>query len=116
RLAESNTLPSFLYHPTDHEASQLQGSGSGWIPGKFARRRAGETPGRVAHSAKSWLGHHGVDRNSPFLPWASEEISPSEKISPIRASALLLNYLRGAWDARFPDSPFDAQAISVTVP
>ncbi len=116
RLADSNTLPSFLYLPTDHEAAQLQASGAGWLPGRLARRRAGETPGRVAHSAKSWLGHHGVDRNTPFLPWASEEIAADKKISPIRASALLLNYLRGAWDARFPGIRFDDQAVTVTVP
>jgi molecular chaperone DnaK (HSP70) len=117
RLAESTTLPSFLYLPTDAEAAQLQGAvGKGWLCGRFARKRAGETPGRVAHSAKSWLGHHAVDRGAAFLPWGSEEIPQDRKISPIRASALLLNYLRGAWDTRFPDSPFDSQEITLTVP
>jgi molecular chaperone DnaK (HSP70) len=117
RLAESTTLPSFLYLPTDAESAQLQSAiGKGWLCGRFARKRAGETPGRVAHSAKSWLGHHAVDRTAAFLPWASEEIPHDQKISPIRASALLLNYLRGAWDTRFPDSPFDSQEITITVP
>lgn len=120
RLAESTTLPSFLYLPTDAESAQLsatrQSSDAAWLCGRFARKRAGETPGRVAHSAKSWLGHHAVDRTAAFLPWASEEIPHDRKISPIRASALLLNYLRGAWDTRFPDSPFDSQEITITVP
>ncbi|MES2924438.1 MAG: Hsp70 family protein [Verrucomicrobiota bacterium] len=117
RLAESTTLPSFLYLPTDAEATQLQGAiGKGWLCGRFARKRAGETPGRVAHSAKSWLGHHAVDRTAAFLPWASEEIPHDQRISPIRASALLLNYLRGAWVTRFPEHPFDAQEITITVP
>ena len=117
RVAESATLPSFLYLPTEAESAQLQGAiGTGWLCGRFARNRAAETPGRVAHSAKSWLGHHAVDRTAAFLPWASEEIPQNQKISPIRASALLLNYLRGAWDTRFPDSPFDAQEITITVP
>ncbi len=117
RLAESATLPSFLYLPTAAESAQLQGAiGKGWLCGRFARKRAGETPGRVAHSSKSWLGHHAVDRTAAFLPWASEEIPQDRKISPIRASALLLNYLRGAWDTRFPDSPFDFQEITITVP
>ena len=120
RLAESTTLPSFLYLPTDAEAAQLsatrQSSDAAWLCGRFARRRAGETPGRVAHSAKSWLGHHAVDRTAAFLPWGSEEIPHDRKISPIRASALLLNYLRGAWDSRFPESPFDSQEITITVP
>ncbi len=109
RLAESTTLPSFLYFPNEAETK-------GWICGRFARTRAGEVPGRVAHSAKSWLGHHAVDRAAAFLPWGSQEISQAEKISPIRASALLLNYLRGAWDTRFPQHPFDTQEITITVP
>ncbi len=120
RLVEINTLPSFLYLPTDAEATQLHGASESvnaeWVCGRIARKRAAETPGRVAHSAKSWLGHHAVDRRTAFLPWGSDEIPAERKISPIRASALLLNYLRGAWDTRFPDDPFDAQEITVTVP
>jgi molecular chaperone DnaK (HSP70) len=119
RQVDSNTLPSFLYLPTGQEAAQLHGAQGNeraeWIPGRFARRRAGETPGRVAHSAKSWLGHHAVDRQARFLPWASEEIPAERKISPIRASALLLNYLRGVWDQRFAER-FDEQDITLTVP
>lgn len=119
RLADSNTLPSFLYLLNEQEAAQLHGAQSSpnaaWIPGRFARKRAGETPGRVAHSAKSWLGHHAVDRGARFLPWASEEVSPDRKISPIHASALLLNYLRGAWDQKFAEK-FDEQDITITVP
>ncbi len=117
RLTEATTLPSFLYLPTTEEAAQLEAaSGTGWLSGRFARKRAGETPGRVAHSAKSWLGHHAVDRSAAFLPWGSEEIPAAAKISPIHASALLLNYLRGAWDTQFPESPFDSQVITITVP
>ncbi len=120
QLTDSTTLPSFLFLPTDAEAGQLQGAGKSdraeWVCGRIARKRAGETPGRVAHSAKSWLCHHAVDRSSAFLPWGSDEIPSERKISPIRASALLLNYLRGAWDNRFPDAGFDAQEITITVP
>jgi molecular chaperone DnaK (HSP70) len=117
-LAESTTLPSFLVLPTAEEAARLHGTAqdAGWICGRYARKRAAEVPGRVAHSAKSWLGYHAVDREAAFLPWGSEEIPAEQKLSPIRASGLLLNYLRGAWDARFPAVPFDAQAIVVTVP
>jgi len=121
RLGDAGTLPSFLYLPTDQESAVLHGggeTGGEWIPGRFPRKRAGETPGRVAHSAKSWLCHHAVDREARFLPWGSEEIPHDRKISPIRASALLLNYLRGAWDAKFgaAGAPFDLQEITVTVP
>ncbi len=122
-LAESSTLPSFLYLPEEAVAAQLQGDADTkgeWIIGRLGRAKAGETPGRVVHSAKSWLCHHAADREAPFLPWGSEEIAPTRKISPVRASGLLLNYLRGAWDARFAasgaDFRFDAQEIIVTVP
>src|SRR5262249_43906142 len=78
--------------------------------------RAAEMPGRVARSAKSWLCHHTVDRAAPILPWGSEDIGPDQKISPVRASALILNYLRAAWNNRFADCAFDDQEITITVP
>ena len=120
-LSESLTLPSFLYLPSESEAAQMLGRESGgreWISGRFARKRASESPGRVAHSAKSWLCHHAVDRSAPFLPWRSDEIPIEKRISPIQASALLLEYLRGAWDARFArdEAPFFHQEITLTVP
>ena len=90
----------------------------GWIVGRLARRRAGETPGRVVQSAKSWLCHHAADRSAPFLPWGSEDLAPAQKISPVRAAALILSHLRGAWDSRFAGSgfAFDEQDITITVP
>jgi molecular chaperone DnaK (HSP70) len=118
-LAESSTLPSFLYLPREDEARQMLGkgvSGREWIAGRFARRQAGESPGRVAHSAKSWLCHHAIDRSAPFLPWRSGEIPVEKRISPIQASALLLEYLRAAWNTRFADADFDRQEVTVTVP
>ena len=120
-LSESLTLPSFLYLPSEGEAAQMLGrefSGHEWISGRFARKKASESPGRVAHSAKSWLCHHAVDRSAPFLPWRSDQIPIEKRISPIQASALLLEYLRGAWDARFSGegSPFFDQEITITVP
>jgi molecular chaperone DnaK (HSP70) len=120
-FSEAATLPSFLYLPQEHEAAQMLGQGARrpeWIPGRFARKQVVESPGRVVHSAKSWLCHHAVDRNAPFLPWRTDEIPVENRISPIRASALLLEYLRAAWDAKFPDAGlrFDAQEITITVP
>jgi hypothetical protein len=90
----------------------------GWIAGRLARRRAGETPGLVVRSAKSWLCHHSADRSAPILPWGSEDVAPAQKISPVRAASFILNYLRGAWDSRFAESgfAFDAQEITITVP
>ncbi|MGA8196430.1 MAG: Hsp70 family protein, partial [Acetobacteraceae bacterium] len=57
-LADAPTLPSFLYLPEAAFAAQRRGTvpgTRGWIVGRLARRRAGETPGRVVRSAKSWL-------------------------------------------------------------
>ncbi|HZC59224.1 MAG TPA: Hsp70 family protein, partial [Chthoniobacterales bacterium] len=121
RFSEAATLPSFLYLSSPEEASQISGHSSEsaeWIPGRFARARAADLPGRVVHSAKSWLCHHSVDRSAPFLPWRSDDIPVEKRISPIRASALLLSYLRAAWDAKFADRgvPFNDQEITVTVP
>jgi molecular chaperone DnaK (HSP70) len=120
-LVEAPTLPSFLYLPEDALAAELRGKvpgTEGWIAGRLAHRRAGETPGRVVRSAKSWLCHHSADRSAPILPWGSEDLAPAQKISPVRAAAFILNYLRGAWDDRFAQSgcAFDAQEITVTVP
>jgi molecular chaperone DnaK (HSP70) len=120
-LAESPTLPSFLYLPEDGRAAESPGrfpGTEGWIVGRLARRRAGETPGRVVRSAKSWLCHHSADRSAPILPWGSDDLEPAQKISPVRAAALILSHLRDAWDSRFAGSgfPFDAQDITITVP
>ncbi len=105
-------LPSFLFLPPAEPGS----AGPQWLPGRIARRQAADTPDRVAHSAKSWLGHHAVDREAAFLPWGSDELAPAEKISPIAASARLLGHLRAAWDEKFPGAPFNNQIITVTVP
>jgi len=120
-LAEEATLPSFLYLPEEAVAAHLQDRAAGtgaWVVGRLARRKAGETPGRVVHSAKSWLCHHTADRSAPFLPWASEDLSRDEKISPVHASALILNYLRATWNDRFAEAgfAFDDQAITIAVP
>src|ERR1700737_768414 len=100
-FVEASTLPSFLYLPPKEEIAEFSrksAENEEWIPGRFARKKAAESPGRVAHSAKSWLCHHAVDRTAPFLPWRSDEIPPEKRISPTRASALLLESLRAPAD------------------
>jgi molecular chaperone DnaK (HSP70) len=77
-LVEEPTLPSFLYLPEDAVAAHLRGREAGggqWIVGRFAHAKASETPGRVVHSAKSWLCHHTADRSTPFLPWGSTDLA-----------------------------------------
>jgi len=60
----------------------------------------------------------GGSRRAVFLPWRSDEIPVEKRISPLRASALLLEYLRAAWEAKFAGEGhrFDAQEITITVP
>jgi molecular chaperone DnaK (HSP70) len=120
-FSEASTLPSFLYLLSEDEVRQMPRENARreeWIPGRLARKRAAESPGRVVHSAKSWLCHHAVDRDAPFLPWRSDEIPVEKRISPIRASALLLEHLRAAWNAKFAAEglQFEKQKITITVP
>lgn len=122
-MVDLDTLPSFLYRPDAATADRLLGKenrAQEWVVGQLARKKIGETPGRVAHSAKSWLCHHSADRSTPFLPWASEEVQGEEALSPIDASSLILTHLRQAWDRRFAragaDFRFDRQIITITVP
>ena len=122
-VTESTTVPSFLYLPDEAIAAQIRGHGPGsgaWVVGRLAQRKASDTPGRVAQSAKSWLCHHAADRSAPFLPWGSDALAQQDKISPVDASALILAHLRAAWNARFAgqgsDFAFDAQDITITVP
>ncbi|HYZ40839.1 MAG TPA: Hsp70 family protein, partial [Stellaceae bacterium] len=87
---------------------------------RLARKKAVESPGRVVLSAKSWLCHHTSDHSARFLPWGSDDIARNSKISPVRASALILAHLKGAWNSRFADAgadyEFDRQEITVTLP
>src|SRR5215831_245736 len=122
-IAEYAALPSFLYLPDETVAVQTTGEPAGrkqWLVGRLARKKAGESSGRVVHSAKSWLCHHTSDRTARFLPWGSEDIDRSNKISPVGASALILTELKRGWNRRYadrgPDFDFDRQEITVTVP
>jgi len=120
RTAEADTLPSALLRPDADLAQRLGAAETSWVVGRLARRMAGEAPGRVVVSAKSWLAHHAADRAAAFLPWGGETLGPAERLSPVKASALILAHLRAAWDARFaplgPEHRFDAQDVTVTVP
>jgi molecular chaperone DnaK (HSP70) len=122
-ITGSTALPSFLYLPEEAAAAQIQdreADNEEWVVGLLARKKAAESPGRVVHSAKSWLCHHTSDRSARFLPWGSDDITRNSKISPVSASALILNHLKRAWNRRFADAgadfEFDRQEITVTVP
>lgn len=105
--ASHETLPSFLYLPP---------ASRDWEVGRFARARAAEVPGRVIHSAKSWLVHHAADRRAKFLPLGSGEIPPTEQLSPVEALSALLQKLATAWNEVHPHAPLPDQDLAITVP
>lgn len=113
-------LPSFLYLPAATEfasgALQLPGDNPspGVVVGQFARAHGSQVPTRLVSSAKSWLGHAGVDRQSPILPWQAP--ADVARISPLDASAHYLRHLRNAWDQQFKNDPLAAQEVVLTVP
>ena len=123
-MVTETTLPSFLYRPTAADILKNQDAddarAGNWVVGRLARKLTLVTPGRVVHSAKSWLAHHAVDPNSLVLPWKSTELTTGEKSSPLAAAAELLACLRRCWDNHFAGegdaSRFDQQCVVITVP
>jgi molecular chaperone DnaK (HSP70) len=128
-VVESALLPSCFYYPTEAELARggldpFPGDSAeeeaSFVVGDYAREQMNALPGRVIHSAKSWLAHAAVDRESPLLPFGSEEIPPRLRLSPVEASAAYLEYLRSVWDRAFArddaGSAFAKQRIVVTVP
>jgi len=113
-------LPSFLYLPNAQEFP----AGSLGVPwdkqrsdqliGEFARAHGSKVPARLVSSAKSWLCHSGVDRQSPILPWQAP--ADVKRVSPLEASSRYLSYMREAWNFTFPNDPMDQQEVVITVP
>ncbi len=126
--SERETLPSFIYLPRDKEGEDDSLRASIFpaetspevVCGEFARKRSLEQSERVVASAKSWLCHGGVSRSASILPWGATELEESEKISPIRASSLLLQHLVAAWNSQMaahePAYRIEHQKVVVTVP
>lgn len=117
--APAPLLPSVLYAPIAEEraAGGLDlpwTNDSGWVAGRFARWRGARVPGRFVASAKSWLCHRAVDRTAPILPWGGA--ADVAKISPVQASALLLQHIREAWEAAHPPQKIARQEVVITVP
>lgn len=113
-------LPSFLYLPNAQEfpsgslALPWDSARSDFVVGEFARAHGSKSPTRLVGSAKSWLSHAGVDRQSPILPWQAPP--DVKRVSPVDASRTYLEHLRAAWNHQFPDTPFKDQEIVLTVP
>ena len=118
-------LPSFRYHPAQGqispsdltmpwEPSLVEGDIQNVIVGEWARELGAKVEGRQVSSAKSWLSHQAVDRNSDILPWAA--VTDVDKVSPVVASASYLNHIRQAWNYRNPSNKLENQDVVVTVP
>ncbi len=115
----SEQLPSFIYMPVEgertHGAFSLPWRQDDTVAvGAYARARASQVPLRVVASAKSWLGHAGVERRDPILPWQAPD--DVEKVSPVQASARYLAHLRDSWDHAHPEEPLAEQELVITVP
>ncbi len=106
-------LPSALYSPTPAENPGINPIPE-WIVGQYARWRGARVPGRLITSAKSWLCHPAIDRTANTLPWGGAADVP--KISPVRASAMLLEHMRDAWNKAHPSDPLGSQEVVITVP
>ena len=119
-VEEKPLLPSFLYLPNESEfpadsvGLPWDAGRSGVVVGEFARQHGGKVPMRLVSSAKSWLCHAGVDRQSPILPWQAP--ADVARVSPLDASSHFLSHLREAWDHKFPGTPFAEQEVVLTVP
>ncbi len=113
-------LPSFVYlaAPTEFPQGSLAlpwSRDSSAVTGELARSHGAKVPTRLVSSAKSWLIHPGVDRRSAILPWqAPPDVT---RISPVEASARLLEHLRRAWDHELgKKAKLADQDVVVTVP
>jgi len=118
-VAAEQLLPSFLYIPGERDfppgsIALPWDDTPRFVTGKLAQRRGAEISSRLVSSAKSWLSYSSVDRTAPMLPWKAAEAVA--RISPVDASGEYLKHLRAAWDAEYPDAPFDRQDVLVTVP
>src|SRR5579883_1833003 len=92
--APAPLFPSAIYIKGEHELP-AEAVALPWDPaprdivGEFARAQGSRVPGRLVISAKSWLSHSSVDASAAILPWGAP--ADVEKISPVDASARLLN-------------------------
>jgi hypothetical protein len=117
-IESRSSLPSFLYIPPENERESLklpwEIEPPTWVVGSFARAKSAEVPQRVVVAAKSWLGHHGVNRRDAILPWqAPAEVA---KISPLTATEAFLSHLVSAWNSAHPDDSLAKQRVVLTVP
>lgn len=119
-VEDRDTLPSFHYEAAAGEMADgalrmpWSTESPAYSVGVFARDQGTKVPGRLIASAKSWLCHSGVDRTAPILPWHGA--ADVTRMSPVEASARILQHIRDAWDHQFPDVPLSEQDVVLTLP
>jgi molecular chaperone DnaK (HSP70) len=123
RVEPHSYLPSFLYLPGSHDLPP-GATGLPWdaardyAVGAFARDQGALVPARLVASAKSWLCHTGVDRDSGLLPWGSPSEIPH--VSPVEASSRYLRHMVEAWDHAMsngrPEWTLEQSDVVLTVP
>ena len=114
-VGRAAVLPSFIYLPDENE--RRSGGLDPAVVGLFAREHGALVPSRQIASSKSWLVNASVDRTAAILPWGAEGVP---RLSPIDASARILEHLRRAWDderaASNESMRLDRQSVVLTVP
>ncbi len=121
RVANRPTLPSFLYLPDEKEfiAGEIAlpwDNDPKYCVGAFARDFGTLNPLRLVSSAKSWLCHSGIDRESTILPFGIEN-QDIKKISPVEASKNYLLHIKNAWNhVMGRDNALEKQYVVLTVP
>lgn len=122
-IEEKPLLPSYMYIASEVELPK----GSLDLPwakdlnycvGEFARKRGAESPKRLISSAKSWLCHGGISRETKILPLNLDE--DIEKYSPIEVSAKYLEHIKNAWNYKMasndPTLKMEEQLVLITIP
>ncbi|WP_375750054.1 Hsp70 family protein [Vibrio sp. HN007] len=118
-------LPSFRFHPAVNQLGEndlvlpwenttVEGDIKNSVIGEWARELGAKIEGRQVSSAKSWLSHQAVDRESDILPWVSGH--DVDKVSPVIATASYLNHVRQSWNHHNPINVLENQDIVITVP
>lgn len=124
-VVRKSLLPSFRFHPAQGQfqasdmtlpwtSQPMAGEIDQVIIGEWARELGAQVEGRQVSSAKSWLSHDAVDRESDILPWSAAE--SVDKVSPLLASASYLNHIRQSWDYHHPSDKLADQDVVVTIP
>jgi len=122
-VAARRMLPSFIYLPGETEkASETLAlpwrDDTSRVVGELARNRGAEVPQQLISSSKSWLCQTTVDRSQPILPWEAPAEVPH--LSPVEASAAILDHIRRAWNHRMAQDDeslvLERQEIFLTVP